>query len=229
MNAIASQVRQIPPLLRGDTECIDRWLQRREPARAALYVAVVVAGAGLYGLAMGSWRAPEQAVFTALKLPLVVLLTTLGNALLNGLLAPLLGLNLSFRQTSFAILMSFAIAATILGAFSPLVWFLVWNTPATSAYSFTLVIQVLVIAYAGIMANLRLAQLLEHHSGSRRVARRVLCAWLAGNLFLGSQLSWILRPFIGSPDLPVEFLRTDAFRGNFYEAVFFAIRHLFSS
>jgi hypothetical protein len=52
------------------------------------------------------------------------------------------------------------------------------------------------------------------------VARRVLFAWLAGNLFLGSQLSWILRPFIGSPTLPVEFLRDAAFNGNFYETVF---------
>jgi LmbE family N-acetylglucosaminyl deacetylase len=41
------------------------------------------------------------------------------------------------------------------------------------------------------------------------VAWRVISAWLAANLFLGSQLSWILRPFIGSPGLPVEFLRHD--------------------
>ena len=125
--------------------------------------------------------------------------------------------------------MSFAIAAAILAAFSPLVFFLVWNTPANSAYSFTLLVQVAIIAYAGIMANLRLAQLLEHHCGSRSVAWRVLFAWLAGNLFLGSQLSWSLRPFVGSPALPVEFLRADAFRGNFYEAVFSAARHLFAS
>jgi hypothetical protein len=55
-----------------------------------------------------------------------------------------------------------------------------------------------------------------------------LYAWLAGNLFLGSQLSWILRPFIGSPEMRVEFLRKTAFDGNFYETVFRALRHLFS-
>ncbi|MEW6306236.1 MAG: hypothetical protein AB1705_22445 [Verrucomicrobiota bacterium] len=225
----AGDVREIATLLRGDVDAIRDWLERREGARIALYVVVIFAGAGLYGAAMGWWRAPQQAVFTAIKLPLVVLLTTLGNALLNGMLAPLLGLNLSFRQASVAILMSFAIASAILASFSPLVFFLVWNTPQTTAYSFTLLVQVLIIAYAGIMANLRLVQLLERLSASRAVARRILFAWLAGNLFLGSQLSWILRPFVGSPGLPVQFLRDNAFQGSFYEAVLYALRHFFSA
>jgi len=74
-----------------------------------------------------------------------------------------------------------------------------------------------------------LLRLLQVLSGSDRIARRVLFAWLASNLFLGSQLCWILRPFIGSPGLPVEFLRPNAFQGNFYETVFRALAHLLSS
>jgi hypothetical protein len=57
---------------------------------------------------------------------------------------------------------------------------------------------------------------------------RVLVAWLAGNLFLGSQLCWILRPFIGSPVLPVEFFRTTALHGNFYENVLRSILQVFN-
>jgi len=55
----------------------------------------------------------------------------------------------------------------------------------------------------------------------------VLYAWQAGNLFLGSQLSWILRPFIGLPSLPVEFLRTNALHGNFYENVLRSVLLIF--
>ena len=73
---------------------------------------------------------------------------------------------------------------------------------------------------------MRLGQLLQRLSGSATVARRILLAWLAGNLFLGSQLSWILRPFIGAPHLPVEFLRANAIQGNFYETIFHAVRRL---
>ena len=209
---------------------MDRWDTRR----ALLYVAVIVAGAGLYGAAMGWWRSPQQALYTAVKLPLVILLTTFANALLNGMLAPLLGLNLRFRQSLLAILMSFTIAAVILGAFSPLLWFLVWNVPPLIAgnqiplhsYLVIQLTQVAVIAFAGVAANLRLMQLLRQLSGGANAARRVLFAWLAGNLFLGSQLVWILRPLIGSPYLEVEFLRPTAFQGNFYETVFRALREL---
>ena len=89
---------------------------------------------------------------------------------------------------------------------------------------------VAVIAFAGIAANLRLMQLLRRFSGNRSgIAKRVLIVWLAGNLFLGSQLSWIMRPFIGSPNLPVQFLRKTAFQGNFYEAVFGSFRNVLNS
>jgi len=147
----------------------------------------------------------------------------------------LLGLNISFRQSFLAVLFSFTIVSAILGSFSPLTAFLVWNTPSLSAsaaqlstgsYSFIQLTHVGVIAFAGVTANLRLAQLLKHLSGNAKVARRVLLAWLAGNLFFGSQLTWILRPFIGAPDLPVEFVRATAFKGNFYETVFNALLSL---
>ena len=105
--------------------------------------------------------------------------------------------------------------------------FLTWNAPPlstdvrVSAETYTIIqlTHVAVIAFAGLVANLRLVQLLRALSGDAGVARRVLFAWLIGNLFLGSQLTWILRPFIGSPGLPVEFLRETAFQGNFYETI----------
>jgi hypothetical protein len=162
-----------------------------------------------------------------------VLLTTLGNAQLNAMLAPLLGLNIPFRQSLSAILMSFTVAATILAAFSPLAAFVVWNSPPmtpetvkTLAYNFIKLTHVAAIAFAGTAGNVRLFQLLVEVGGSRVVARRVLIAWLAGNLFLGSQLVWILRPFIGAPHLPVAFVRDTALQGNFYENVFHTIAEL---
>jgi hypothetical protein len=226
---------QIPVLLRGDPDSISKWIQRWNISQMLLYVAVIVLGTGLYGAAMGLWRDPLQALYTAIKFPLIILLTALSNALLNGMLAPLLGLNISFRQSLLAVLMSFTIVAIVLGAFSPLMLFLVWNTPpisqqelASSSHSFILLMQVVVISFAGIVANLRLVQLLRQLSGSQQVARKILFAWLAGNLFLGSQLSWILRPFIGAPHLPIQFLRPNAFQGSFYETVFNSLRNLFS-
>ena len=224
-------------LLGGNPAELKDWAAHWEKRRVLGYVAVIFTGAGLYGAAMGYWRSPVQAGYNLIKFPLVILATTLGNALLNGMLAPLLGLNLRFRQSVMLVLMSFTIAAAILGSFAPIVFFIVWNTPSLAGqvavpwatYNFVQLTQVVIIAFAGGVANLRLFRLLRSLSGSDGVARRILFAWLVSNLFLGSQLCWILRPFIGSPVLPVEFFRPNAFQGNFYETVVRAIGHLFSS
>src|SRR6266446_4395732 len=120
-------------LLRGEPEALCAWLEHWNARRLTFCAGVIFLGAGLYGAAMGYWRAPLQGLFVALKFPLIILLTTIGNALLNAMLAPLLGLNLTLRQSFLALLMSFTIVSAILGSFSPLAAFLVWNAPPMSA------------------------------------------------------------------------------------------------
>jgi hypothetical protein len=78
------------------------------------------------------------------------------------------------------------------------------------------------------VANIRLFPLLRSLSKSTSVAYKVLFAWLAGNLLLGSQICWVLRPFIGQPTSEVEFLGSHPFQGSLYESVFKAVRHLIS-
>lgn len=120
---------EIRALLSGEPESIRIWVERWEAQRFALHIAMIVLGAGFYGAAMGWWRDPQQALYVAVKFPLIILLTVVGNALLNGMLAPLLGLNIPFRRSFSAILMSFATASAILGAFSPIMAFWIWNAP----------------------------------------------------------------------------------------------------
>ncbi|HSU53815.1 MAG TPA: hypothetical protein VLT36_07160 [Candidatus Dormibacteraeota bacterium] len=231
----AEQPVSVGALLRGEARTLQGWLERWETKRVALCIVVILAGAGLYGAAMGWWRAPLQALFVGIKFPLVLLLTALGNALINAMLAPLLGLNIGFRQSLLAVLMSFTILAAILGSFSPITAYVIWNSPPLSnnavasegTYRFIQLMHVGIIAFAGTTANLRLMQLLRQLSGNVSVARRVLFSWLGCNLFLGSQLFWIFRPFIGTPDLAIQFLRPDAFKGNFYETVLMALKRLF--
>ncbi len=217
---------RLKTLCRGDSERIAPWLDEREPRWPVTCVMTIIAGCALYGGVVGLWRAPQQAVYTAIKMPLLIFLTCGCNALLNGLLAQVLGSGLSFRQSSLAILMSFTIAALVLAALSPVAFFIYLNTPALSSasrsvgHSITLLSDVLFIAFAGLVANRRLLRLLEQRCDSASTARRVFWSWLAGNLFLGAQLSWVLRPFIGSPEMAIQFLRDEPLRGNFYVTVF---------
>jgi hypothetical protein len=228
MMANLTSPRQLPALLRGETVTLAWWMERANLRQTLLFLGVIVAGNLAFGAAIGFWRAPLQSVYAALKLPLVFVLTAYGNAFLNGLLAPLLGVNITFRQSLFLILMSFVIASSILGSFSPLVLFMIWNlppvpiggAPAGPAYQFVQLSLAGIVAFAGVMANWRLFPLLREHAPNRRAASRVLFAWLSGNLFLGSQICWILRPFVGKPDIPVEFLGPGLHQGNFFETIF---------
>ncbi|HMJ65911.1 MAG TPA: hypothetical protein VK615_11225, partial [Candidatus Binatia bacterium] len=84
----------LPVLLRGEPKSLHWGIEEVRARQVVFYLSIIVVGAGCFGAAMGCWRAPLQAAYTALKLPLAILLTTLGNALLNSLLGPLFGLNL---------------------------------------------------------------------------------------------------------------------------------------
>ena len=224
---------RVKALLRGDAGQLSTWLAAPDLRSVAGCVIIILIGSGLYGFTLGLWRAPLQSVYTAIKFPALIFLTCGGNALLNGMLAQILGVGLSFKQTSLAILMSFAIAAIILGGFSPITLFIWYNAPplasenATLGHSLMLFAHVCAIAFAGVMANRRLLDLLRKVSGDSRTALVVLLSWLGGNLFLGAQLAWNLRPFIGHPSLAVQFLRDEPLRGNFYEHVWYAYRDLF--
>src|ERR1043166_9090259 len=127
MTATSVQLRTAGEFLRADEVTQQQWLLDRPARLVGFCVIAIIAGAGAYGVVIGSWRAPLQGLYTGIKLPLVILLTTLGNGLLNGMLAPLLGLNTTFRQSLLLVLMTFAVASLILGALSPVAWFLIWN------------------------------------------------------------------------------------------------------
>src|SRR4030095_12841865 len=201
----SSMIEHFKTLLRGEVGAVS--LEKAGLRWFATYCLAIVVGSSVYGATIGLWRAPLQSVFTAIKFPLLIFLTCIGNGAVNGMLAQVLGSGLSFRQTAVAILMSFAVASLILGGFSPITLFILYNAPplasehAIIGHSVMLLTHVLVIAFAGVMANRRLFGLLRKMKGRDATARAVLFSWLAGNLFLGAQLAWNLRPFIGSPQL----------------------------
>jgi len=190
--------------------------------RTALIAAL---GFGLYGFTVGFWRSPVMGAYVALKMPLLIACTLGCNGLLNGLLGLLLGSDLGFKQSFHALLGAFAISALILGSIAPVTFFFALNAPppdspsAATAHATYLLFHTALIGVAGVSGVLRLSGLLHNYCVSSTVARSTLFAWIAGNAFLGMQFSWIFRPFFGSPQLDVAFLRDDPMKGNFLNAV----------
>ncbi len=199
------------------------------PGKIARTAGIAAMALAAYGFTTGFWRSPQLGLYVALKMPLLVACTLCCNGILNGLLGILLG-GLGFRESLLALLSSFAASALLLGSLAPVTFMLALDAPpphskdAQSAHSGYLLFHVLVIAIAGIAGTLSLYRILRQRCPSPGVASLTMLAWLAGNGFLGAQFSWILRPFFGSPNLEVQFLRPDRWNGSFYEGVWRALQ-----
>ncbi|MBK1835492.1 hypothetical protein [Roseibacillus ishigakijimensis] len=198
-------------------------------------LAFVILGSGSYGFTVGLWRGWEMAGYVALKTPLLLLATLLVTGLLNGILGLLLGTGIGLRQSLLCQLLAFSLAAIVLAALAPVTFFLALEAPpadssqAAMAHSTYLLTHTLLIALAGFLAVVRLFSLLRTLTPDFQAARLTLLSWLASNAFVGAQLSYLFRPFFGSPGLEVAFLRPDPFNGTFYEAVWHALTRLFPS
>ncbi|MFW2384876.1 MAG: hypothetical protein ACN4GG_03530 [Akkermansiaceae bacterium] len=218
-------VTRLSKLLRGNPANLRAWIDHPNARSLLICIVTIVVGFGSYGLTVGLWRAPMMGGFVAIKMPVLIFITLACNGFLNGMLGLLLGSGLGFLQSILAQLLSFSVAALILGSLSPIFFFMALNAPspdaanAATAHANYLVAHTVIIAYAGVIANVHLARLLIAVTPTRQIAAATLGAWLAGNAFVGAQFSWILRPFFGTPSLDVQFLRDDAMKGTFYETL----------
>lgn len=183
---------------------------------------------GLYGAVLAGWRSPRLAAYVALKLPLLILGTTAIVAVFNWMAAGILGAGLSFRATVFAALASMTLGGWILLGLVPVALFFLASgvssigTPLElrQSHNVILMTHIVVLAIAGVAGNISLLKGLRRVVNERCPANLLFLLWLGAFAFVGCQLSWILRPFVGSPFYPVALFRPDSLDRNFYEFVF---------
>lgn len=184
------------------------------PFRALLGVLVVCGFS--YGLAMGSFAGrPLQCVYAGLKVPILLVVSSCVCLPSFFVLNTLLGLRDDFAATLRGILAAQATVSVTLLSLAPVILF---------AYTSTGVYRYAVLANAGIFALATFAgqRILQRHyepliarNPRHRIGKR---AWVVLYVFVAIQLGWVLRPFIGSPDLEVAFLRDEAW-SNAYVVV----------
>lgn len=120
-----------------------------------------------------------------------------------------------------------------LGALSPISLALAIHAPAPDAenardyHAFILLFHTAVVVYAGIISHHALRGFLLHFSKNKSATNTTFLARIGGNLFVGAQLSWTLRPFFGSSHLEVAFLQDNPFRGSLYETIWNNILYFF--
>jgi hypothetical protein len=181
---------------------------------------VVVAGGMAYGAVMGASAGlggdrPLQVLFSAVKVPLLLLVTT-ALALPSFFVAnSLLGLRADFPEAARAVAATQAAVAVVLAALAP--YTALWY--ATSAdYHEAILFNAGMFAAASAAAQWVLRRRYAGLVARDPRHRAMLRAWLGVYAFVGVQMAWVLRPFVGRPDRPVTFFRDDAW-GNAYVAV----------
>ena len=207
----------------------------------------IAIGTGAYGFAFGLWRGLAQALFSAVKLPALIILVAAGTLLLSGMLASVLRARLTVRQTAVCILLSMAVLSVVLGALAPIAIMLAEIAPppdpaalglpiddarvatSLSVARAQLLVHVAVIAGAGIIGVARLRGLLARLGLSSPALRRVMVSFIAMQLAVGAQLAWLMRPFFGRPHLPPTFSCDDLTKGNFFEEVVTSMRPFFGN
>jgi hypothetical protein len=181
----------------------------------ALTATVALAGA-VHGLALGSFALRgEQALYSALKIPLLICASTALCIPSFYAVNAALGLRSDFSAALRGILCTQAVVAVVLASFAPIVLFLF---ASGLSYRSSLAASG-VLFFAASMAGQR--TLARHYrpliaANPRHRAPRAL--WLLLYWFVTIQLAWVLRPFIGAPGLAPSFLREHAW-SNAYVAI----------
>lgn len=215
-------------VLRGRIESPDRdqgW------KLVAGIIALMVCGGFIYGSVMGSYAKtldsirPWQVLFSGLKVPLLLSATFLLSLPSFYVANMMMGLHQDFGYAFRSLLATQAALTIVLAALSPFTFF--WYVSGT-AYDQALAFNAVMFGIASLAVQLLLRRLYRPLIEKNRLHVWMVRAWLLIYSFVGIQMGWVLRPFVGSPDSPTTFFREDAW-GNAYLVVFELFRGLFTN
>lgn len=239
LNQIDYVIRHPDEIFESLRQDLDLWRLSRT------FLLIVVFTSAVYGFVMGgtNWLQGRDVVWgydllrnpfttdflmmcvTAVKVPVLFLLTLLIVVPPIYVSSTFVGSRATFSQVVTLLLASLAITGTVLASMATVAFFF---SLTTRSYSFIKVLHVLFFAYAGVVG---LFYLIRGFKGVVRTrsyigTRLLFIGWLVLYMFVGTQLAWVMRPFVGSPGKEFTLFRERS--GNFYENVAASIGKMFT-
>lgn len=213
---------------------VDGLLRHREENFAAIFadrdtakqivllLGIIVALSGVHGFTMGLSSGFVQCLASAIKVTLLYLATLLVCFPTLYVVNVIMGSKLGFLQTLALILLAMALNAILLASCSPIA---VFFTMTGSDYHFMKLLHVVIFAFSGAWGMLGLwrglNQLCLVSDLYPRQAVGILKIWILIFAFVGTQMAWSLRPFVGSPELGFQIFRAQ--ESNFYQGVWSSV------
>jgi hypothetical protein len=205
-----------------------------------------------YGVVMGLWQfSPLQALASAIKLPLLFLLTLAICLPTLYLFNLVLGSTLSVRQALALVMTSITVTSVLTLAFAPISLFFLLTA---SDYEFFKLLNVAILGLTGFVGLGFLVDgvaSLNHPSPeaasgpppppppvaedeaakpaaqAKKANTPLVWLWIVLYGFVGTQLAWTLRPFFGDPNQPFQIFRFGSNNSNFYVNMVLTIGNLF--
>lgn len=193
-------------------------------------VAIVLILGPVYGMAMGSYafvagersllQQVPQMLYSGIKVPLLIVFTVAVSLPSFFVINTLLGLRADFRESIGAIISAQAGLMIILVSLFPLTLFSYVAFGASEvSYQLAILFNAAMFGLASVAAQILLRcyyqPLIDRDSRHRWMVRM----WIFVFAFVGIQAGYVLRPFIGNPDNPTTFLRSESFQ-NAYVKLF---------
>jgi hypothetical protein len=178
-----------------------------------------------YGAIIGAYHSPMQALSSAVKLPVLYLITLLICLPTLFFSNVIFGSKRTFPQHFALVLTAISVTSVLLFSFAPISLFFMVTT---NNYQFLILLNVVIFSLTGFIGITYLYRaatfILEQDTEGSHTRRRIIQSWLFLYAFVGSQLGWTLRPFFGTPNSPFELFRDR--EGNFYLSIIQALGYL---
>jgi len=162
---------------------------------------------GCFGGLAGAEQWPRQMLYSAVKVPLLLLVTFAISLPSFFVFNTLVGLRSDFSvalRSLFATQVGFTI---VLASLAPLTLFWYASSPH---YRQALLFNGVMFAAASLSSQWLLRGYYAPLVARNPRHRKLLWAWTGIYALVAIQLAWLLRPFIGSPGRPVTFVREEA-------------------
>ncbi|MCL5267324.1 MAG: hypothetical protein M1469_04375 [Bacteroidetes bacterium] len=214
------------PGLQNKDEFFERILHDTTPWRRVWQLTIAFAALTLvYGIVMGFYSGPLQAVTAGVKVPILFLLSLLICFPAFFILQLILGSKMKLTHMAVIVLSGYVLTGAIMVSFTPIVLLFVLTG---GNYYFLQLLHIAIFVVSGIFGMKMVLDALKYSCEEKNVYPRtgvvVFRFWVVILAFVGIQLAWNLQPFLAEKTAAYAMFKK--YKGNFYTAVVYSIQQL---
>jgi hypothetical protein len=216
------------PTFQNKEEYYQRLLDDKEPTKKIIgSYFLILLFSFFYGIVMGSYHSFYQAFSSGIKVPVLFSLVLIICFPAFFIIQYILGSKLKLKHMVSIIFSGFVLTTAIMISFIPIIIFFLLTG---SNYYFLQLLHIGIFILSGVFGMKSIIDALRYSCEKQnmypKIGVEIFRFWVIILAFVGIQMAWNLRPFLGSRNEPFKFFRE--YEGNFYAALVYSVNQLMS-